>query len=88
MKQLSKQHRKQHRKQRHLGALFTFVALVPLVYFIPEFIQPLLPDNKLLQTTAAVAIIVPLIVYIIQPLGMPWLLKLGDKLSKNKQAER
>lgn len=56
------------RPNQHLLALVTFAALVPLVYFIPEWLATFLPNNKLLNVIIAVAIIVPIISYIVMPL--------------------
>jgi len=55
---------------KHLIALINYLALVPLVYFIPTWLQPYLPENKLLQVSIIVAIIVPIISYIVMPLTM------------------
>jgi hypothetical protein len=55
---------------QHLMALITFILLVPLVYFIPEFINLYIPDNKLAQVIAAVGIIVIIISYIAMPLTL------------------
>ncbi|NQZ88792.1 MAG: hypothetical protein HRT54_14555 [Colwellia sp.] len=55
---------------KHLIALINYLALVPLVYFIPAWLQPYLPENKLLQVSIIVAIIVPIISYIVMPLTM------------------
>ena len=55
---------------KHLLALINYIALVPLVYFIPIWISPYLPDNKLLQVCIVVAIIVPIISYIVMPITM------------------
>ncbi|WP_417545440.1 hypothetical protein [Marinobacter sp.] len=52
---------------QHLMALVTFIALVPLVYWIPELIEPFLPANKLLHVITAVGIIVPIIAYGVVP---------------------
>ena len=60
---------------RHLIALITFSTLIPLVYFIPPaleiYLMPLLTELglpiRLSITTIAVAIIVPIISYIIIP---------------------
>ncbi|MCJ8319537.1 MAG: hypothetical protein MJK12_07875 [Colwellia sp.] len=60
---------------KHLIALINYVALVPLVYFIPEWIAPFLPANKLLQVCAVVAIIVPIISYIVMPIAVKQLTK-------------
>jgi len=53
---------------KHLIAVINYLALVPLVYFIPEMVHPMLPDNKLLQVAVDVAIIVPIIAYIVMPM--------------------
>ncbi|WNC71748.1 hypothetical protein RGQ13_16750 [Thalassotalea psychrophila] len=55
---------------RHLLALINYLALVPLVYFIPAWLQPYLPTNKFLEVCIVVAIIVPIISYIVMPLTM------------------
>ncbi|MBB1331051.1 MULTISPECIES: hypothetical protein [Pseudoalteromonas] len=60
---------------QHIIALISFLALVPLVYFIPDFIGRYVTDNKLLNVIVAVGIIVPLISYVVVPLS----LKLLDK---------
>jgi len=60
---------------KHLIALINYLALVPLVYFIPAWLQAYLPENKLLQVSIIVAIIVPIISYIVMPLAMKLLNK-------------
>ncbi|WP_236702601.1 hypothetical protein [Thalassomonas actiniarum] len=50
-------------------ALITFLALVPLVYFIPDFAGQFLPAIKWLNVMAAVGIIVPIMSYIIMPIA-------------------
>jgi len=55
---------------KHVIALINYIALVPLVYFIPEFVHPMLPENKLLQVAVDVAIIVPIIAYVVLPTAM------------------
>ena len=52
---------------RHLMALVTFLSLLPLVYFIPELIILHVTDHKLISTLLAVAIIVPIISYVVMP---------------------
>lgn len=60
---------------RHLIALITFLALIPLVYFIPSglenFLTPLLIawnlPVRLSITILAVATIVPIISYLVIP---------------------
>jgi len=66
---------------QHIMALITFLALVPLVYFIPDFIAQFLPASKLLNVIVAVGIIVPIISYLV----MPFSLKL---ISKSKHITR
>lgn len=63
---------------RHLIALITFLTLIPLVYFIPPtldmYLKPLLMELNLPLhlsiTIIAVAIIVPIISYIVIPMCM------------------
>ena len=54
---------------RHLVAFITFIVLVPLVYFIPDWVAQFLPQSKLLNVVVAVAMIVPIITYIVMPLA-------------------
>lgn len=60
---------------KHLIALINYLALVPLVYFIPGWVQPYLPEGKLLEVSIVVAIIVSIISYIVMPLTMKLLNK-------------
>lgn len=62
---------------KHILALINFVALVPLVYFVPEFVQQLLPDVKILQVVISVAVIVPIISYLVMPVSIKAVLKLN-----------
>jgi hypothetical protein len=55
---------------KHLIAIINYFALVPLVYFIPELVNPFFPANKLLQICVDVAIIVPIISYIVMPIAV------------------
>lgn len=57
-----------HRPNQHLVAFVTFLALVPLVYFIPDWVSVFLPENKFINVIVAVGIIVPIISYVILPL--------------------
>lgn len=61
----------QHKQviSRHTITLVNFLALLPLVYFIPDFIEPLLPDIKWLNVVVVVGIIVPIISYAVMPLA-------------------
>ena len=60
---------------KHLLALINYIALVPLVYFIPASINPYLPENNLLKVCIVVAIIVPIISYIVMPITMKVLVR-------------
>jgi len=55
---------------KHLIALIHYLALVPLVYFIPTSLQSYVPGNKLLEVCIIVAIIVPIISYLVMPITM------------------
>jgi len=54
---------------QHIIALITFLGLVPLVYFIPEFVGQFLPAIKWLNVVVVVGIIVPIISYVLVPLA-------------------
>lgn len=60
---------------KHLIAVINYFALLPLVYFIPQWISPYLPTNPFLQVCIVVAIIVPIISYIVMPIAMKVLTK-------------
>ncbi|MEH6452554.1 MAG: hypothetical protein V7782_05860 [Psychromonas sp.] len=64
---------------KHVIAIITYFALVPLVYFIPQWINAILPANKLIQVCVALAIIVPIISYIVMPLALKRLNKNTDQ---------
>jgi hypothetical protein len=53
---------------RHLKAFFTFMALIPLVYYVPPWIDQNISQNHLIVTVLALAIIVPIISYVMLPL--------------------
>ena len=63
---------------KHLLAIINYFALVPLVYFIPQWLSPYLPENQLLQVGIIVAVIMPIISYIVMPITM----KLLNRKSK------
>jgi len=67
---------------KHLVALINYIALVPLVYFIPQWLSPLLPNNELLQVAIIVAVIVPIISYIVMPITMKKLSKHANNSNK------
>jgi hypothetical protein len=54
---------------QHTIALITFLALLPLVYFIPDLIAQFLPAIKWLNVMVVVGIIVPIISYGVMPLA-------------------
>lgn len=60
---------------KHLIALINYIALVPLVYFIPLWLNPYLPDSHLIQVCVDVAVIVLIISYIVMPVTMKYLTK-------------
>ena len=53
---------------RHTIAFFTFVILLPLVYYIPPWLTHNVSDNHLYVTVLAVAIIVPIVTYVALPI--------------------
>ncbi len=57
-----------------LVAFFTFIALLPLVYYVPPWLTLHVLKNQLVVTILAVAIIVPIISYVMLP-GMLWILR-------------
>jgi len=52
---------------KHKMALLTFIGLLAPVYFIPRILSQLFPEQMLLVTVLAVAIIVALMSYLIVP---------------------
>ncbi len=57
---------------RHLVAFFTFIALLPLVYYVPPWVSKHVSSDPLVVTLIAVAVIVPIITYA----ALPVMLKL------------
>ncbi len=55
---------------QHILALVTYFVLVPLVYFIPDFVGQYVPGNKLLNVVIAVGIIVPIVSYVVMPIAL------------------
>jgi len=53
---------------KHVMALITFVLLLPLVYFIPEFIATYMSDDRFFVSLISVGVIVPLLSYLLIPL--------------------
>ena len=58
---------------RHLVAFFTFIALLPLVYYVPPWISQNVSADPLISTFVTVTVIVPIISYVALP-GLFWLL--------------
>ena len=54
---------------QHVIALITFLTLLPLVYFIPDFVGQFLPAIKWLNVMIVVGIIVPIISYLVMPIA-------------------
>jgi len=54
---------------KHVIALITFLALLPLVYFIPDFVGQFLPAIKWLNVMVVVGILVPIISYGVMPIA-------------------
>ena len=52
---------------RHIMAGLTFIALLPLVYFIPPWVAQEISTQHAWVTLISVAIIVPVISYIVLP---------------------
>lgn len=53
---------------KHLIAIINYVTLIPLVYFIPQWLNPYLPADPFLQVCIVVTIIVPIISYVVMPI--------------------
>jgi antibiotic biosynthesis monooxygenase (ABM) superfamily enzyme len=60
---------------KHIIALITFMALLPLVYFIPDFVGQFLPAIKWLNVIIVVGIIVPIISYGVMPIAYFFLIR-------------
>jgi hypothetical protein len=64
---------------QHAIAIFTFVTLLPLVYYIPPWIIHNLTDNHLFVTVISLTIIVPVVSYGVMPLFIKSLKILKEK---------
>lgn len=51
----------------HLKVFFTFLVLVPLVYYVPPWVMHNITDHHFFSTVLALAIIVPLVSYVAMP---------------------
>ncbi|WP_210418628.1 hypothetical protein [Aliikangiella coralliicola] len=56
------------RPNKHLIAFLTFVALLPLVYFIPPWVGTYISNDHFWITLISVALIVPIISYVVMPM--------------------
>ncbi|MCF2857705.1 hypothetical protein L1286_09500 [Pseudoalteromonas sp. SMS1] len=63
----------------HIVALINYFALLPLVYFIPELIAPYVGANKLIQVAVVVALIVPIISYVVMQIAIKLLTRNGAR---------
>ncbi|MHA7901585.1 MAG: hypothetical protein ACX94B_17110 [Henriciella sp.] len=59
---------------RHKMAALTFIGLLAPVYFIPQFLSRVFPDQILIVTGLAVGLIVVLMTYAIMPL-LKWVFR-------------
>jgi len=64
---------------RHIVAVFTYVSLLPLVYFIPPWVVNNVTDNHLLATLLTLLIIVPLVSYVAVPLLVGMFKRLANR---------
>lgn len=53
----------------HVMALITYLALVPLVYFIPDYIGQFLPAIKWVNVVVVVGVMVLIISYGVMPIA-------------------
>lgn len=53
---------------QHVIAAFTFATLLPLVYYLPPWLEHKVTDNHLFVTVLSLAIIVPIVSYVALPL--------------------
>lgn len=63
---------------RHVVSAFVFTTLLPLVYYIPPWINRNITNDRLFVTVLALLIIVPIISYI----ALPFLFKSFEILDK------
>jgi len=60
---------------KHFMAFLTFLLLLPLVYFIPNFIALYISEDRFLVSLISVGIIVPLLSYCLIPISIKMLKK-------------
>ena len=53
---------------RHMMAFLTFIALIPLVYYIPPWVEQYVTTNHFYVTVLSLVIIVPIVSYLALPL--------------------
>jgi len=63
---------------QHAIAIFTFVTLLPLVYYIPPWLVRNLTDDHFFVTVISLVIIVPIVSYVALPVFFKVLEKLGQ----------
>ncbi len=81
--QLKNSHPKKSQSiNKHVAALITFFALLPLVYYVPSIVEEFLPDSKWLNVIVAVGVIVPIMSYGVIPLASVIFFKLNENLMK------
>ena len=66
---------------RHWVALYTFIILLPLVFFIPTWVQNYVTEHPFVMTFVSVGIIVPIVSY----LALPMLVKLHIRMGVTKK---
>jgi hypothetical protein len=66
---------------RHWVALYTFIILLPLVFFIPAWVQNHVTEHPFVMTFVSVGIIVPVVSY----LALPMLIKLHIRVGSTKK---
>ncbi len=64
---------------QHVIAAYTFATLLPLVYYIPQWLVRNVTDNHLFVTVLSLAIIVPVVSYVALPLFFKALEILNEK---------
>ncbi|MCW8833255.1 MAG: hypothetical protein OQK09_15090 [Colwellia sp.] len=56
-----------HTPSKHVMALATYLSLLPMVYFLPKWLDSYLPGSEILRLMALLAIIVPITSYFVLP---------------------
>lgn len=71
------------RANKHVMAIISYLALVPLVYFIPDLVAEFFTMNKLANVMVSVGIIVPIITYCVMPVASRLVTQLTNKKGSN-----